>query len=196
MRKTAKSPDTPESGPAPDSDPIAEVARPGHPSVALEQIIKPDGVLCNATARSKKHCLEILSELLVRSIVDIASETIFEKLIERERLGCTGLDKGAAFPHCRVSGIDASSAALIKLSEPVDFDAADGEPVDLVFGMILPEEMNESHHADIQLVTRVLADEGLRARLRGINSSSELYKALIDGAAISAPDEPCRTNFA
>jgi PTS system nitrogen regulatory IIA component len=164
--------------------------------VALEQIIKPDGVLCNATARSKKHCLEILSELLVRSIVDIASETIFEKLIERERLGCTGLDKGAAFPHCRVSGIDASSAALIKLSEPVDFDAADGEPVDLVFGMILPEEMNESHHADIQLVTRVLADEGLRARLRGINSSSELYKALIDGAAISAPDEPCRTNFA
>jgi len=164
--------------------------------MSLEQIIKPDGVLCNATARSKKHCLEILSELLVRSIVDIASETIFEKLIERERLGCTGLDKGAAFPHCRVSGIDASSAALMKLSEPVDFDAADGEPVDLVFGMILPEEMNESHHAEIQLVTRVLADEGLRARLRGINSSSELYKALIDGAAISAPDEPCRTNFA
>lgn len=164
--------------------------------MSLEQIIKPDGVLCNATARSKKHCLEILSELLVRSIADIASETIFERLIERERLGCTSLDKGAAFPHCRVSGIEASSAALMKLSEPIDFDAADGEPVDLIFGMMVPEEMNESHHADIQLVTSVLADEGLRARLRGINSSSDLYKALIDGASFSAPDNSCRTNFA
>ncbi len=164
--------------------------------MSLEQIIKVDGVLCNATARSKKHCLEILSELLVRSIADIASETIFEKLIERERLGCTSLDKGAAFPHCRVDGIEASSAALMKLSEPIDFDAADGEPVDLIVGMIVPEKLNETHHADIQLVTSVLADEGLRARLRGINSSSDLYKALIDGASFSAPPDSCRTNFA
>lgn len=164
--------------------------------MSLEKIIKPDGVLCNAVARSKKHCLEILSELLVRSYPDIASETIFENLVERERLGCTGLDKGAAFPHCRVGGIDTSSAALMKLSEPVDFDAADGDPVDLVFGMILPVEMTEAHHEDIHLVTRVLSDEGLRARLRGINSSSELHKALIDGASFSAPDNSCRTNFA
>ena len=92
----------------------------------LEELIKPDAVLCNATARSKKHCLEILSELLIRSNPDIASENIFEGLVERERLGCTGLDKGAAFPHCRIKGIDTSHAALIKLSEAVDFDAADG----------------------------------------------------------------------
>ena len=164
--------------------------------MSLENIIKPDGVLCNATARSKKHCLEILSELLVRAHPDIASETIFESLIERERLGCTGLQKGAAFPHCRVNGIENSNAALMKLSEPVDFDAADGEPVDLIFGMMVPVEMNETHHTDIKLVTNVLSDEGLRARLRGINSSSELYNALIDGASLSAPDDSCRTNFA
>lgn len=164
--------------------------------MSLEKIIKPDNVLCNATARSKKHCLEILSELLVRSSPDIASEIIFESLIERERLGCTSLDKGAAFPHCRVQGIENSSGALIKLSEPIDFDSADGEPVDLVIGMMVPVEMNEEHHADIQLVTNTLSDEALRARLRGINSSSELYKALIDGAALSAPDSSCRTNFA
>ena len=62
--------------------------------MTLEEIIKPDGVLCNATARSKKHCLEILSELLVRSNPQIASDVIFRFLNERERLGCTGLDKG------------------------------------------------------------------------------------------------------
>ena len=159
----------------------------------LENIIKPDSVLCNATARSKKHCLEILSELLVRSSPDIASELIFESLIERERLGCTSLDKGAAFPHCRIAGIEASKAALMKLSEPIDFDSADGELVDLVFGMVVPVEMDDSHHADIKLVTSVLADESLRARLRGINSSNDLYNALIDGSSLSAHDDSCRT---
>lgn len=155
----------------------------------LEEIIKPDSVLCNASARSKKHCLEILSELLVRSNPDIASENIFECLNERERLGCTGLDKGAAFPHCRVKGIKVSNAALIKLSEPVDFDAADGEPVDLVFGMIVPTEIDDGHLADIKMVTRVLADEGLRARLRGMNSSGDLYEALLNGSTLVAPDQ-------
>ena len=127
----------------------------------LAEIIKPDSVLCNANARSKKHCLEILSELLVRGSPEIASESIFGCLVERERLGCTGLDRGAAFPHCRVEGIDISNAALIKLSDPVDFDAADGEPVDLIFGMMVPTELDDSDYADIKMVTQVLADEGL-----------------------------------
>jgi len=149
----------------------------------IENIIQPDRVLCNATARSKKHCLEILSELLVRSIPDIANEVIFENLIERERLGCTSLEKGVAFPHCRVDGIEGTTAAFIKLSEPIDFDAADGEPVDLVFGMILPLELDESHHADIELVTQVLSDKELRKQLRSMNSSSDLFRVLIDAAA-------------
>jgi len=164
--------------------------------MSLEKIIKPDGVLCNAMARSKKHCLEILSELLVRSNPDIASELIFECLIDRERLGCTSLSKGAAFPHCRVEGIEDSNAALIKLSEPIDFDSADGEPVDIVFGMMVPAELDDSHVAEIKLVTRVLSDEGLRARLRGMNSSSDLYDALIDGASLTAPQSSCQTNCA
>jgi len=156
--------------------------------MSLDKIIKPDGVLCNATARSKKHCLEILSELLVRSSPDIASELIFECLIERERLGCTSLERGAAFPHCRVSGIENSNGALIRLSEPVDFDAADGQPVDIVFGMIVPTELADQHRADIKLVTQVLADEELRAQLRSMNSSVDLYEALIDRSRISAPE--------
>jgi len=163
-----------------------------HPiPMSLQEIIKPDGVLCNASARSKKHCLEILSELLIRNLPDIASNDIFECLISRERLGCTGLDKGAAFPHCRVKGLDESVAVLIKLSEPVDFDAPDGEPVDLVFGMMLPEEVDDSHHDSIKLVTEVLADEGLRARLREMNSSKDLYAALINGAEMT-----CQANCA
>ena len=157
----------------------------------LQDIIKPDSVLCNAHARSKKHCLEILSELLVRSLPDIAAEEIFEKLIERERLGCTSLDKGAAFPHCRVEGVDDSVAVLIKLSEPVDFDSPDGEPVDIILGMMLPHEIDDSHRADVRVVTEVLQDPALRARLREMNSSKDLYAALINGAELT-----CQANYA
>src|SRR5210317_1834274 len=132
----------------------------------LEDIIKRDAVLCNAHARSKKHCLEILSELLVRSQPDIPADDIFESLIERERLGCTGLDVGVAFPRCRVDGIDQCVAAMIKLSDPIDFDATDGEPVDLVFGLMVPKDVTESHHADIAMVTDLLGDDKLRQRLR------------------------------
>jgi len=153
----------------------------------LDEIIKPDGVLCNASARSKKHCLEILSQLLVRSFPDIAAEDIFESLIERERLGCTSLKKGVAFPHCRVAGLESSCAAMIKLSDPIDFDSADGEPVDLVLGLLVPQELDDSHYADIRMLTTVLGDDGLRERLRETNSSSELYAALLHGGELSAP---------
>ncbi|MEM8815792.1 MAG: PTS sugar transporter subunit IIA [Pseudomonadota bacterium] len=156
----------------------------------LQDIIQPDRVLCNAHARSKKHCLEILSELLVRSNPEIPSDTIFEALIERERLGCTSLKKGLAFPHCRIDGIEDSFAALIKLSEPVDFDAADGEPVDIVFGMMVPTKLSDEDYADVKAMTGTLADEGLRGRLRSTNSSSALFEALIDGTDLFSNHEP------
>ena len=153
----------------------------------IEEIIKPDSVLCNAHARSKKHCLQILSELLVRSIPNVAAEDTFESLIERERLGCTSLKKGVAFPHCRVDGLEQSCAAMIKLSEAVDFDSADGEPVDIIFGLLVPKKLDETHYADINMITRALGDDGLRERLRESSSSNDLYDALISSCELAAP---------
>jgi PTS system nitrogen regulatory IIA component len=132
----------------------------------LENIIRPDSVLCNVAARSKKHCLEILSELLTRPNPDIANEEAFVKLIERERLGCTSLDKGIAFPHCRVNGIKKSSAALIKLLEPVDFDSIDGEDVDLVFGLMVPSELDEADRADIESIAHAIVWQKSAATVR------------------------------
>lgn len=152
-------------------------------TMLLEELIRPDSVLCNAHARSKKHCLEILSELLVRSTPEIANEEIFDKLVERERLGCTSLDEGVAFPHCRVEGLDQKIGALIKLTEPIEFDSPDGEAVDLVFGLMVPEEVDEGLQTDIGLIAEKLGDAPLRAALRKANTSGELYAALVgDGA--------------
>jgi PTS system nitrogen regulatory IIA component len=147
----------------------------------LENIILPDSVLCNVSARSKKHSLEILSELLTRPNPDIANEEVFAKLVERERLGCTSLNQGIAFPHCRVSGVKKPTGALIKLQEPVEFDSTDGEYVDLAFGLMVPEEPDAADRIGIEEIAHFLRDEALRARLRSATSSSELYAALLVG---------------
>jgi PTS system nitrogen regulatory IIA component len=147
--------------------------------MTLDQLIKPDRVLCNAHARSKKHCLEILSELLSGSTHEISNEEIFSRLVERERLGCTCMDRGTAFPHCRIEGITESCGALVKLSSPIDFDSTDGEAVDLVFGLMVPAEMNDSHYADTRLIAGLLTDDLLRDTLREASSSRDLYQALI-----------------
>jgi PTS system nitrogen regulatory IIA component len=153
----------------------------------LEELVKPDSVLCNVSARSKKHCLEILSELLTRSSADIASEEVFANLIERERLGCTCLDQGIAFPHCRVSGLRTSYAALMKLADPVDFDSSDGQSVDLVFGLMVPEDLSSEDYANIGTLTGLLRDRALCARLRAATSSKELSDALMTGQITPVP---------
>ena len=153
----------------------------------LEDLIKPDSVLCNVSARSKKHCLEIMSELLTRSNPDIANEEVFAKLIERERLGCTCLEKGVAFPHCRVAGLQKSTAALMKLAEPIDFDSSDGEPVDIVFGLMVPENVDAADLSAIETLSGMLSDASLCARLRAVTSSSELCGALLAGQVASLP---------
>ena len=147
----------------------------------LDELIKPDNILCNVSARSKKHCLEILSELLTRFNPDIANEEVFSKLIERERLGCTCLDEGVAFPHCRIEGLRKSCAALMRLSEPVDFDSSDGHSVDLIFGLMVPEELKAEDIADIDMLTTLLRDDARCARLRSASTSLELSEALLVG---------------
>ena len=78
---------------------------------------------------------------------------------------------------------------MIKLSEAIDFDAADGESVDLIFGMMVPINLDGSHYDDIKMVTQVLRDEGLRARLRSMNNSKDLYDALLNGSELVAPEQ-------
>lgn len=151
--------------------------------MTFRDLIKPDCVACNVQARSKKHCLEILSELLAGAEQEIPSEQVFASLVERERLGSTCLARGIAFPHCRVRGIEKEHAAIVKLSAPVEFDAADGEMVDLVFGLMVPEVVDAAHHATIEKVAALLSDRELCARLRAAPDSEELYRRLQAGGA-------------
>jgi nitrogen PTS system EIIA component len=146
---------------------------------AFQKIIEPDNVVCDVEVRSKKHCLELLSGLLAKPHRNVSEDEVFESLVERERLGCTGVGGGIAFPHCRVSGAGGSTGALIRLPEPVEFEAPDGLPVDLVVGLLVPAELDESHRNLIGEVTRLLGDEDLRRRLRAAQGREALYAALV-----------------
>lgn len=145
----------------------------------LQELITPDSVAANVEARSKKHCLELLSELLARPEPRIASEEVFAGLVDRERLGCTSLAKGAAFPHCRMAGITSARGALLKLAAPVEFDAVDGGMVDLVFGLVVPETPGEADYRIVDRITALLEDDRLLAGLRAANDDAALYRALL-----------------
>ena len=157
--------------------------------MTADHLINPDNVLSNVHGRSKKHCLEILSELLARSNPGIANEEIFAKLIERERLGSTSLENGVAFPHCRLSGVQSSSGALMKLAEPIEFDSPDGQLIDLVFGLLVPEDIGPDHLADIARITALLNDARMQDRLREATSSKGLYEALLAGRSDESPPQ-------
>ena len=148
----------------------------------ISEILEPGRVLGNVEARSKKRALEILSELLGHAGEECVANEIFENLVQREKLGCTALGRGVAVPHGRSPGLSGPAAAFVKLHEPVDFDAADGERVDLIFGLLVPEEATENQSAALADVTRLMADATLRGSLREATSSSTLYELLADAA--------------
>lgn len=144
----------------------------------FDQLISNESVLCNVQARSKKHCLEIISELVIRSAPVLVQDDLFSALIERERLGSTSIGNGVAFPRCRADGLQHGVAAFVKLIGPVDYDASDGEPVDLLFCLVVPQDMPTNHCSELDEVTSLLRDPMITRQLRSCNTSKDLFAAL------------------
>jgi PTS system nitrogen regulatory IIA component len=140
----------------------------------------PQGILelCNISvadqASSKKRILEQAAQLLAANAEEPTAEQIFERLLERERLGSTGLAGGVALPHARMPGIDGSRGAFLRLAEPVAFDALDGQPVDLVFALLVPEDANEEHLQLLARLAEMFNEAELRDRLREAEAEEAL----------------------
>jgi PTS system nitrogen regulatory IIA component len=147
--------------------------------MTLHELVRPDSVLSNVEARSKKHAIEILSELLSHGSEDVRQQDIFAAITDRERLGCTALGRAVAAPHARLADAPHPIGALLKLSSSVDFDTPDDEPVDLIFGVIFPEDVDDAAIEDFRELTEMLSRPGIQARLRKARSSRELYEALM-----------------
>lgn len=124
------------------------------------------------------------SELLTRLSTIVADnymlngEAVHDGLVERERLGPTGFGGGTAIPHCKVSGIDMPVAVFARLSRPIDYDAVDDEPVDLICALVSPAQDGASHLRALAEISRLFRDERFRTQLRGAADAAAMFALL------------------
>ena len=151
----------------------------------FSELLRPECVLADLKASSKKQVLQQLAGLAAE-ISGADEREIFDALLERERLGTTGVGHGIAIPHAKLPGLKHLSALFARLEHPVDFEAVDEDPVDLVFLLLAPESAGADHLKALARVSRVLRDEDMCAKLRGSEGSDALFALLagsIDQAA-------------
>ncbi len=123
---------------------------------------------------------EILGRLADRfaAVYELDRDVVLDRISERERLGSTGFGRGVAIPHARVDGLARPVAAFLRLEVPVDFDAADGVPVDIVFGLLSPENAGAAHLHALAAISRMMRDERMHAALARTPDVEALYGLL------------------
>ncbi len=143
----------------------------------IADIISKDAVLDRIQASGKRELVQEMSNRIA-AIAGVDERVVFEAVWERENLGSTGYGEGVAFPHARIEGLDKVCGLFARLEEPVDFDALDGKPVDLVFMLISPENSGADHLTALATLSRILKTEGSCEKLRKARSANELYAIL------------------
>ncbi|MGM0614973.1 MAG: PTS sugar transporter subunit IIA [Pseudomonadota bacterium] len=154
--------------------------------MTLETILPPERVLYDVPGGSKKRVLEFFSTFIAQNTPSLDSQEVFGRLINRERLGSTGIGNGVAIPHARSPHCSTPIGSFLKLTEAVDFDAIDGEPVDLVFVLLVPEEADDTHLALLGQVAIIMNDANVRAQLRKAGSQRELLDLISEKIRDSA----------
>lgn len=150
----------------------------------VTDILSSDQILCNVDVASKKRALELMSELLCKSssLADgsLSSQKVFEALISRERLGSTSIGNGVSIPHARISGISQVKAVLLRLKSPVDYDALSDRPVDILFGLLVPDDSAEDHLQLLSLMAEMFSSDEVSAAIRNSDRAETMLQILID----------------
>ncbi len=152
-----------------------------------ENFIAADRVNCASATSSKKRVLEAAGHLLAHADPELDEQDIFNRLLERERLGSTGFGHGVALPHARVAGIDQAYGCFLRLGDPVDFDAIDDAPVDLVFALLAPEDATDEHLRILSTLASLFGDASFRDSLRNAECSRpEQFLRILDAQHTTA----------
>jgi nitrogen PTS system EIIA component len=145
--------------------------------MTLADIIDARAILPGVKAQNKKQLLQELSQSL-SSLVAIDARVIFDSLMQREKLGSTGLGQGIAIPHGRLPSITRVYGVFARLVNPIQFESVDGEPVDLVFALISPEHAGADHLTALARVSRLFRDSATLKKLRGTENTDGIYAIL------------------
>ena len=151
----------------------------------ISDLLAPEAVLASLKAQTKK---QLLQELAARAHArtHLPEKQIFETLNERERLGTTGVGAGIAIPHGRMTGVTTITGVFARLESAIDYEAVDGQPVDLVFMLLAPENAGADHLKALARVSRLLRNQQICEKLRAAQSAEALYAILIDQTGSSS----------
>jgi nitrogen PTS system EIIA component len=150
----------------------------------LSDFISSDSVVSSVKAKTKKQLLQDLSARAAR-LTGLQERDIFDVLLQRERLGSTGLGHGIAIPHGKLAGLKRIVGIFARLAEPIDFDAVDGAPVDIVFLLLAPEGAGADHLKALARISRLLREGSAVEKLRASRDASALYAVLTEDEASS-----------
>lgn len=151
----------------------------------LRDLITPEGIFPALKVKTKKQVLQELSERAAE-LTGLNPRQVFEALLQRERLGSTGVGGGIAIPHGKITGISKIITLFARLDEKVEFESMDGEPVDLVFLLLAPETAGADHLKALARISRLLRDPAAIEKLRGSKDRSALYSVLTEPLASHA----------
>lgn len=153
-------------------------------------LFSADTMICDLAATSPKQLFREITQKLMTAhgltAKGVVCRDVVSAAIERERLGSTGVGNGVALPHARMEGMDRVVAAFARLSEPLDFDAIDGRPVDLICFLLAPADCGGAHLRALARVSRLLRRPETRQRLRAAPTAEALYAILADDTASAA----------
>ena len=148
----------------------------------LLDFLSPEAIAPSLKCNSKKQALHDLSAQASR-LVGRDEREIFDTLLQRERLGSTGIGEGIAIPHGKLPKLESLFGLFARLEKPIDFEALDGEPVDMMFLLLAPEGAGADHLKALARVARVLRVPGIHERIRSARDASALYAVLTETPA-------------
>lgn len=148
----------------------------------VRDLLAPASVIANLKTTSKKQALQELAKR-ASALAGIGERRILDVLLARERLGSTGVGLGIAIPHARLADVDRLLGVFARLDKPIEFDAVDDQPVDLIFLLLAPESTGADHLKALARVSRLLRDKANCAKLRGADNADALYAVLVEPPA-------------
>ncbi len=151
----------------------------------LGDLISPESVIASFKAKSKKQVLQELAAQAAEH-TGLSERDIFDTLLQRERLGSTGVGHGVAIPHGKLASLDHIIGLFVRLDEPIDFDAVDEQPVDLVFLLLAPEGAGADHLKALARISRLLREPEAIKKLRASTDGAALYAVLTEATTSHA----------
>lgn len=148
--------------------------------IDFTELLATSRIQCHVDIKSKKKALQTLAELIGQDldIEELSEMDFLDALIGREKLGSTGLGHGVSLPHGRIKGLEQPLASLITLTEGVDYESPDNEPVDILFGLVVPEHCNDEHLTILASLARAFNSAPMRHAVRQCTAPDELLKTL------------------